>query len=86
MRPKDYDKAIEIRPAYAEAYLDRGGAYQQKGNLPEAIRDYEKAFDVAPPNPPYRKRVEKVPSALQKKQGLRPPRRSLTVRYILAMI
>lgn len=43
---KDFDKAIEISPDFAEAYYCRGEAKSSIGNHFEAIKDYNKAIDI----------------------------------------
>ena len=40
---KDYSKAIENDPAFAEAYFNRGLGYERIGDRTAAIRDYERA-------------------------------------------
>jgi tetratricopeptide (TPR) repeat protein len=57
-RKSDYDraiadenKAIEIDPNYANAYMRRGGAsYGGKGDLDRAIADESKAIEIDPEN------------------------------------
>ena len=44
----DYDKAIEIDPKYAQAYNNRGYAYEAKGEHDRAIADYDKAIEIDP--------------------------------------
>ena len=44
----DYNKALEIRPRYAEAYNNRGYAHTQKGDLQAALDDYSKALEINP--------------------------------------
>ena len=34
----DYNKAIELKPQFAEAYVDRGVAFSNKGNYDHAAR------------------------------------------------
>jgi tetratricopeptide (TPR) repeat protein len=43
----DYASAIAINPRYAAAYIDRGTAYQAKGNGDLAIADFTKAIEIA---------------------------------------
>ena len=45
---KDYDKAIELKPNYSDAYYNRGIAYDNKGNYDQAIKDYNKAIELNP--------------------------------------
>ncbi len=48
----EFTKAIEINPSYAEAYHERGLAYDAKGEYDRAISDYNKAIEI---NPSYEK-------------------------------
>ena len=50
---KDFDKAIEINPAYMMAIVNRGVSYENLGKKEEAIASLQKAFAVNPnsPNP-----------------------------------
>ncbi len=43
---KDFDKAIELSPEFAEAYYKRGEARSSIGNHLEAEKDYNKAIDI----------------------------------------
>ncbi len=46
---RDFDKAIEIRPDFAEAYFYRGNSiYNLDGNIKKAIEDYNKAIEIKP--------------------------------------
>ncbi len=47
-----FTKAIEINPNYAEAYHERGLAYDAIGEYDRAISDYNKAIEI---NPKYEK-------------------------------
>ena len=40
----DYTKAIELKPDYASAYLNRGNIYLDLNKYQEAINDYENAI------------------------------------------
>ena len=40
---KDYNRAIEINPEFAEAFYNRGLGFEKMGNQKSAINDYEKA-------------------------------------------
>lgn len=44
----DYTAAIELKPAYAEAYNDRGFARYLKGDFDRAIADYTRAIELRP--------------------------------------
>ena len=43
-----YSQAIKIEPDYAEAYNNRGIAYDDTGDYDQAIRDYSKAIELKP--------------------------------------
>ena len=45
---KDYDKAIELDPNYALAYMNRGIAKAQLKQYSAAIADYDKAIELDP--------------------------------------
>ena len=45
---ESYTRAIELRPNYAEAYVNRGLARRAKGDLAGSIEDYEKAASIDP--------------------------------------
>lgn len=42
---RDYNKAIELKPNYAESYYERGYVYYLKGNLAQALNDFNKAVE-----------------------------------------
>ena len=44
----DFDKAIELRPDYAEAYYNRGLAYRDNSENDRAIADFNKAIELKP--------------------------------------
>ncbi len=44
----DFDRAIEVQPDYAEAYSNRGEAYEDKGDYERAIADYGRAIELQP--------------------------------------
>jgi len=46
----DYDKALELNPAYATAYYNRAIAHSTRNRLDEAIADYSKALELNPGN------------------------------------
>ena len=43
-----YQKALQIKPDYAEAHYNLGIALQQKGRMDEAITHYQKALEIKP--------------------------------------
>jgi tetratricopeptide (TPR) repeat protein len=48
---EDYNKALEAKPGFAEAWANLGTAVLQKGHLEEAITHYRKALELAPDLP-----------------------------------
>ncbi len=44
----EFSEAIRLRPDYADAYSDRGIAYQSKGEYDKAIADYSEAIRLKP--------------------------------------
>ena len=44
----DYDRAIEIRPDYANAYYNRGAAKHKLGNKRGAKADRKRAIELNP--------------------------------------
>ena len=45
---EDLNRAIEIKPTYADAYTNRGAAYAGLGNHRQAIEDYGRAIEIEP--------------------------------------
>jgi tetratricopeptide (TPR) repeat protein len=45
---RNYSKAIELKPDYTEAYINRGVTYKAKGDIDLAIKDYSKAIELKP--------------------------------------
>jgi len=43
-----YDKAIQLKPDFADAYYNRGNALKNLGQLDEALKDYDKAIQLKP--------------------------------------
>jgi tetratricopeptide (TPR) repeat protein/SAM-dependent methyltransferase len=43
-----YNKALNIKPDYAEVYNNIGVAFQEQGKLKEAIKMFDKALDIKP--------------------------------------
>ncbi len=43
---KDFDKAIELNPDYAEAYNNRGNVYDEKGDFEKAVADFNMAINT----------------------------------------
>jgi tetratricopeptide (TPR) repeat protein len=46
-----YNRAIELRPGWSIAYLDRGGRYQERGDLSRALADMNKAVELGHGSP-----------------------------------
>jgi tetratricopeptide (TPR) repeat protein len=46
----DCSRAIEIKPGYADAYINRGFAYAGLGNYKQAIEDYDRGIEIKPGN------------------------------------
>ena len=47
----DYNKALQLNPNYAEAYVERGSAYDSKRRFDIALADYNKALQLKPDIP-----------------------------------
>jgi len=47
----DYGKALQLQPDLAEAYANRGNAYQALGDLAAAMDDLNRALDIGPQQP-----------------------------------
>ena len=45
---EDFNKALELKPDYAEPYTNRGNAYSCKEDYDRAIEDYDKAIELNP--------------------------------------
>ena len=45
---EDYDKTIELKPNYADAYYNRGVVRYKKGDFDRAIEDYDKQYNSIP--------------------------------------
>jgi tetratricopeptide (TPR) repeat protein len=43
-----YSKAIELDPGFAEAFNNRGTAYEKLRRYADALKDYERAVDIKP--------------------------------------
>jgi tetratricopeptide (TPR) repeat protein len=44
----DYDRAIRLVPGYAQAFYNRGLAYDDKGEPDRAIANYDQAIRLVP--------------------------------------
>ncbi len=47
---KNYNKAIELDPNYANAYIGRGGTYGYLSQYERSIEDFNKAIELDPDN------------------------------------
>ena len=45
---KNFDKALDYKPDYAEAANDRGVIFQNSGDLENAIKYYQKSLEINP--------------------------------------
>ena len=45
---KDYNRAIQLEPDYAEVYNNRGTAYANKDEFDNAIENFDKAIQLQP--------------------------------------
>ena len=45
---QSYSKAIELNPEYVNAYLGRGGCYDEKREYSKAIKDYSLMIEIKP--------------------------------------
>ena len=45
---QDYQRALEAKPTFAEAWTDLATALLQKGQTEDAIKDYQKALELSP--------------------------------------
>lgn len=50
---KDFDKARDLKPGYADAYYYRGLVKNSLSDFEGAIMDFDKAIELAPKNPLY---------------------------------
>ena len=50
MAIKNYNRAIDIKPDYADAYFTLGNTLRAQGNLKEAVNAYEEGLLIEPDN------------------------------------
>ena len=48
-----YQKALQLHPDYAKAYVGLGDAYRTEGNTGQAVSCYRKSLDLEPAHEPY---------------------------------
>ena len=53
-----WERAVQIDPAYAQAYNDLGVAYEHEGQLEKARKAYEKALELEPKNTQIRQNYD----------------------------
>jgi len=61
-----FDKAIEIFPYFVEAWYNKGTAHQQKLELPEMVRAFQKVVELGEPNEHYVKHAKNMLHGLEK--------------------
>ncbi len=49
---KYYEKATQIKPDWAKAYLKLGYAWLNKGDTKKAVELFKKVVEIAPPDDP----------------------------------
>ena len=47
---QDFNKAVELDPNDANAYIIRGDAYLEKGDFDQALQDFNRAIELHPEN------------------------------------
>ena len=67
----DYDRALQLRPDYAEAFANRATARQSSGDLTGAVLDLESALRVAPSGWKYREKIEHLLDVARQHAGPR---------------
>jgi tetratricopeptide (TPR) repeat protein len=60
----DYDEAIQLDPKDAQAYYDRGMAWEKKRRLREALADFKMHSQLAPSDPDGLEAVRRVSKEL----------------------
>ena len=53
-----WERAVQIDPAYAQAYNDLAVAYEHEGQLEKARKAYEKALELEPKNTQIRQNYD----------------------------
>jgi tetratricopeptide (TPR) repeat protein len=66
---EDYNKIIELKPDFADAYVSRGNTYYNKSKYDLAIADYQKAVKI---DPNHRIAKDNLEMALKKKVEQQP--------------
>ena len=61
----DFDAAIRLSPTYAMAYKNRAVAKLNRGDFAGALRDAERALELAPPEAWYRDEIETLVARLK---------------------
>lgn len=65
---KDHNKAIEVNPDDADAYVRRGAVYDLLGDDEKAIVDYRTALQIDPKHKDAKHQLEKIIKKLQSEQ------------------
>jgi tetratricopeptide (TPR) repeat protein len=65
---KHYEQALLIKPDYADAHYNLGGALGQAGRMQEAIGQYEQALRLKPDYAEARAKLKLAQQALTKLQ------------------
>ena len=58
----DYTEVLRLNPNYADAYYNRGDAYDDKGDYARARADWEKALQLDPNDADARNNLERLRS------------------------
>lgn len=48
---KDFDRAIELQPSFASAYMNRGDVLREPGDMRAALADFEASARLRPNDP-----------------------------------
>jgi TonB family protein len=65
----DYDKAIELAPKTAIAFLNRGASHEKLGEVQKALSDYKSAADLDATNETAKAEVKRIETQLAKEEA-----------------
>lgn len=82
---KEFDEALRRNPRCAEAYLGRGMLKAASDNFPGALKDLERAVQLAPDNEEYAKLRDSLQEALAQRQRMLAQGQAVT-RFIVPTI